>query len=69
MPREALATEDRTPVLAPGAEAFDKMREASPDVIVIHLDMRDGYTLLARVESAMWDFTSPGSAVAGGGAP
>ena len=50
----ALSTDQLTPVLASGGDALRRMeRGMTPDVIVIDLDIRDGYELLARLECAM----------------
>ncbi|HEX9308230.1 MAG TPA: response regulator [Anaeromyxobacter sp.] len=52
---EALSTEHTTPVLArTGADALRKMeRGIAPDVVVIDLDMRDGFVVLVQLECAM----------------
>jgi CheY-like chemotaxis protein len=53
---EALATESTTLVLATGADALQKMQSGmTPDVIVIDLDMRNGYALLVELEAAIGD--------------
>jgi CheY-like chemotaxis protein len=53
---EALATESIAPVLSTGTDALQKMQSGmAPDVIVIDLDMRDGYALLAALEATNED--------------
>jgi DNA-binding response OmpR family regulator len=53
---EALSTEETAPVLATAAEALRRLRGGmSPDVVVMDLDIRDGYAVLAEVECAMAD--------------
>jgi DNA-binding response OmpR family regulator len=54
---EALSTDQTTPVLAPtGAVALQKVRRGmAPDAVVIDLDMRNGFVVLAQLECAMQD--------------
>jgi len=54
---EALTTDHTTPVLArTGADALQKMqRGMAPDAVVIDLDMRDGFVVLAQLECAIDD--------------
>ncbi len=54
---EALTTDQTTPVLAcSGADALQEMeRGMAPDAVVIDLDMRDGFVVLAQLECAMED--------------
>jgi DNA-binding response OmpR family regulator len=54
---EALTTDHTTAVLAcSGADALQKMqRGVAPDAVVIDLDMRDGFAVLAQLECAMED--------------
>jgi CheY-like chemotaxis protein len=52
---EILTTDGTTPVLARnGADALQQMQGGMPpDVVVIDLDMRDGFVVLAQLECAM----------------
>jgi len=54
---EALTTDDTTSVVArTGEDALREMRRGiAPDVVVIDLDMRDGYAVLIRLECAISD--------------
>lgn len=55
--RDALTTEDMTPVVARCVpDALEELeRGMKPDAIVIDLDMHDGFVALARVECAVED--------------